>query len=191
MIKHRFAYTYNIDLLSCKHRFCPNIDFICFKYVSQVMTLHTSTGLDWSDERPGVIAMDYPQYPRGHDTLPTNHKDEATQRGSTTDKLPPVLNHKRTNKHREDSLKQSSIYTSKEESKKSLHAIEEPDPLGPFTSNWPPPPDSTPLPRSATSTPAPPRPNLLRKERGSSPTVERRREGRKEKKEEEREVCMP
>ncbi|MQM22384.1 hypothetical protein Taro_055436, partial [Colocasia esculenta] len=32
--------------------------------VSQVMTLHTSTGLDWSDERPRVIAMDCPQYPR-------------------------------------------------------------------------------------------------------------------------------
>ncbi|MQM20714.1 hypothetical protein Taro_053741 [Colocasia esculenta] len=32
--------------------------------VSQVTTLHTSTGLDWSDERPRVIAMDCPQYPR-------------------------------------------------------------------------------------------------------------------------------
>ncbi|MQM03831.1 hypothetical protein Taro_036613 [Colocasia esculenta] len=32
--------------------------------VSQVTTLHTTTGLDWSDERPGVIAMDRPQYPR-------------------------------------------------------------------------------------------------------------------------------
>ncbi|MQL76263.1 hypothetical protein Taro_008651 [Colocasia esculenta] len=28
--------------------------------VSQVTTLHTTTGLDWSDERPGVIAMDCP-----------------------------------------------------------------------------------------------------------------------------------
>ncbi|MQL86899.1 hypothetical protein Taro_019430 [Colocasia esculenta] len=34
--------------------------------VSQVTTLHTSTGLDWSDERPRVIAMDCPQYPRIH-----------------------------------------------------------------------------------------------------------------------------
>ncbi|MQL77716.1 hypothetical protein Taro_010140 [Colocasia esculenta] len=29
-----------------------------------MMTLHISTGLDWSDERPVVIAMDYSQYPR-------------------------------------------------------------------------------------------------------------------------------
>ncbi|MQM17172.1 hypothetical protein Taro_050140 [Colocasia esculenta] len=28
MIEHRFAYTYNIDLLSHKHQFCPNNDFI-------------------------------------------------------------------------------------------------------------------------------------------------------------------
>ncbi|MQM20781.1 hypothetical protein Taro_053809 [Colocasia esculenta] len=26
--------------------------------VSQMMTLHTSTGMDWSDERPGVIVME-------------------------------------------------------------------------------------------------------------------------------------
>ncbi|MQL90225.1 hypothetical protein Taro_022818 [Colocasia esculenta] len=32
--------------------------------VSQVMTLHPTTGLDWSDERPEVIAMECPQYPR-------------------------------------------------------------------------------------------------------------------------------
>ncbi|MQM11593.1 hypothetical protein Taro_044501 [Colocasia esculenta] len=28
--------------------------------VSQVMTLHTTTGLDWSDERPEVLAMECP-----------------------------------------------------------------------------------------------------------------------------------
>ncbi|MQM02045.1 hypothetical protein Taro_034802 [Colocasia esculenta] len=34
------------------------------KKVSQMMTLHISTGMVWSDERHGVIAMDCPQYPR-------------------------------------------------------------------------------------------------------------------------------
>ncbi|MQL81161.1 hypothetical protein Taro_013613 [Colocasia esculenta] len=37
-----------------RHNYCPRVTTV----VSQMMTLPTPTGTDWSDERPGVIEME-------------------------------------------------------------------------------------------------------------------------------------